>query len=352
MRVLVTGSSGFIGRWVCRTLAQRGVNVAGLDVVPARIDNGMPFLRCNILEFSALRHAFSEVQPDLVVHLAARVDLRETRDLQGYAANIEGVRNVLRCVQECTAVRRVLVTSSQLVCRVGHVPADSSDYCPDTLYGESKMHTERITREMDGGGKEWCLTRPTTVWGPGMSPHYQAMLRLIHAGRFFHCGHGKLYKSYAYAGNIAFQYHQLLRAPVEAIHRKTFYLADYTPLSLRDYINGLAIAIKAPPVPTLPLFVVRQLARVGDLANRLGLSRVSFNSFRLRNILTEYQFDLRATRNVCGDLPYSFEEGIRATAEWWLHSAAALRNGQDAPDWPPERGAPRIQRPAISPPVD
>lgn len=317
MRVLVTGCAGFVGQWVCKALLENDHEVIGLDRVKNSRIVEVPFYQVDILDQEALREVFRETKSDLVVHLAARTDLDEKKDINGYAANIDGVRHVLEAVKETESVRRVIITSSQLVCRVGYVPRDDLDYCPNTLYGQSKVLTEQITREMDGGGKEWCLTRPTTVWGPWMSPHYQKMLSLIEKGRFFHSGRGKLFKSYAYAGNIAYQYLRFLSAPREMIHGRTFYLADYEPLSLREYIDGLAAAMGEKKVPTIPLSLARVLGLVGDILILFGFARFPFNSFRLRNILAEYQFDMSQTKIVCGELPYSFVEGVRATAEWW-----------------------------------
>jgi nucleoside-diphosphate-sugar epimerase len=151
-----------------------------------------------------------------------------------------------------------------------------------------------------------------------MSSHYQDLLKLIRRGWYFHCGHGKLYKSYSYAGNIAFQYFKMLLAPAEMIHRQTFYLADYEPLSLRDYTNELARVMNAPSIPTMPLLIAKAIALAGNGLNIIGFRRFPFNSFRLRNILTEYRFDMSKTRQVCGELPFSFDDGVKATAEWYL----------------------------------
>ncbi len=60
--------------------------------------------------------------PDALVHLAARIDLDEKTDLAGYAANIEGVQNVMAAVRLTPSIKRAIWTSSQLVCRVGYVP--------------------------------------------------------------------------------------------------------------------------------------------------------------------------------------------------------------------------------------
>jgi GlcNAc-P-P-Und epimerase len=319
MKVLVTGSSGFIGRWVCDALNNNGVTPIGLDLRKQALDQGwLEFYQCDILDKRSLRQVFEKVRPQRVIHLAARIDLNEKVNLAGYAPNIDGVENILDCSRESDTVDRIIVTSSQLVCKVGYVPKSDTDYCPNTLYGESKVLTEKLTRDMDVGGKDWCIVRPTTVWGPHMSDHYGRLLRLISKGQYFHCGQSMLFKSYSYAGNIAHQYWKVLSAPSHEIHRKTFYFADYSPLSLRQYTNDLAKELSAPKIRTLHLGSAKSLAFVGDILNKIGWKSFPFNSFRLRNILTEYQFDLSTTEQVCGDLPYSYEDGIKATAKWFL----------------------------------
>jgi len=319
MKVLIIGNSGLIGRWIVGQLKREGFQVIGMDKVqPPFSDDADEYFVCDILNRSMLISEMRRISPDAIIHLAARTDLLETSDIHGYAANIDGVRNVIDAVRQTPTIRRVIYTSSQLVCRIGYVPKSDTEYCPNTLYGESKVLTEKIVREEDGGSVEWCLTRPTTVWGPYMNPHYQTMLRLIRKGLYFHCGGGKLYKSYSYAGNIAYQYLRLLTANIDEIHRKTFYLADYEPLSLRDYTEGLAREMSAPQIRTVPLAVARVLAVAGDTLNACGVRRFPFNSFRLNNILTEYVINLSSTKSVCGPEPFTKEQGIKDTAKWFL----------------------------------
>lgn len=321
MKILVTGTAGFIGGALARHLAAAGHTVLGLDARPAPIA-GIEATVCDICERALVLEAFRRFRPDAVVHLAARTDLAETRDLAGYAANVEGVRNVVAATEATSGVERAIYTSSQLVCRVGYVPRSDTDYAPSTLYGESKVWTERIVRDADGGKTTWCLVRPTTIWGPGMSAHYQRFLRMIARGRFVHVGRGPLLKSYGYIGNVVRQYERLLSLPANVIHTKTLYLADEPPLSLRAWADAFQKAIGAPPIRTIPVGLARLLARTGDVAIALGFPNFPFNSFRLKNILTEYRFDLAETRQLCGEPAYTMEEGVARMAEWYWDELA------------------------------
>src|SRR5579859_1395495 len=319
MRVLVTGSAGFIGRRLVKALAAANHVVGGLDTRNAPPEAALMAANyvCDLLDSASLGRVLREFAPDAVAHLAARTDLDETVGLDGYAANVQGVSHLISAIRSSSTVRRCIWTSSQLVCRVGYVPAGPLDFRPDTTYGRSKVRTEELVRVADGGGRAWMLVRPTTAWGPGMSPHYQRLLRMIRSGSYFHVGHRPLLKSYGYVDNIAHQYLALLTAPRDQVHGRVLYLADYEPIDLIAWCNALQAALDAPRIRTVPIGVAGLLARVGDVINSAGYTGFPFNSFRLRNILTEYLFDLTDTRAVCGPLPFTMQQGVDLTAAWF-----------------------------------
>ena len=313
MRVLVTGSAGFIGQHLIDTLRAARHEPVGLDVRPHPA-NGCEVLHCDLLDEQRTRAALRRTRPEAVVHLAARTDLAEREGVEGYAANHCGTRHLVGAMQEA-GVRRCIFASTQLVCRVGHVPTGDEDYCPSTFYGESKVRVERFVREhcaLDS----WCIVRPTTVWGPGMSAHYLRFLRMLRRGRYFHVGRRPLRKSYGYVGNVAHQLLRLVELPAAEMHRRVLYVADYEPMSIREWVNGLQREFGAPRVPTVPELPARWLAKLGDLVIKIGFADFPFSSFRLNNLLTEYRFDLAATRQLCGELPYAKEQGIRETVAW------------------------------------
>ncbi|HAJ35396.1 MAG TPA: NAD(P)-dependent oxidoreductase [Chloroflexi bacterium] len=319
-RVLVTGSSGFIGHHLVKKLVADNVVVLGVDIQAPQSDvEDYEFIQCDICHADRLMTIVQEFAPTAVIHLAARTDLDEEDNIQGYAANIDGVQNLVEAIKATSSIQLCIFTSSQLVCRLGYVPRHDEDYCPNTLYGESKVLTETIVRNQDGGGVTWCIVRPTTVWGAGMNQHYRRFFRLIRKGRYFHIGKRPLQKTYGYVGNVVHQYQSFLGAEKDQINRQTFYVGDYEPIILQRWIDAFQAELGARPIPTVPIWAAKIGAQCGDVLNRIGIESFPFNSFRLNNILTEYQFDLTATRQICGELPYNQAQGIRETVHWLVN---------------------------------
>jgi GlcNAc-P-P-Und epimerase len=300
-KILVTGAGGFIGRHVAAALGDAAVGIDTREV--------------DLRDRTRLVEQVRAAAPAAIVHLGARTDL-DGKSLADYAANTDGVANLIAAIDATPSIERCLFASSQLVCRVGYVPRDEHDTCADTNYGRSKVRGEEIVRAWQSGRVTWCLLRPTTIWGPGIGAHYQRFLRMIERGRYVHVGRRPLYKSYGYVGNAVHQIRRFLTAPADRIHGRTFYVADYQPLSLRGWADAIQRELGAPRIRTIPEAAARSIALAGDALNRLGWSSFPFNSFRLRNVLTEYQFDLRATEEICGPLPCSMDDGVRALVAW------------------------------------
>jgi len=89
-RVLVTGSSGFIGSHLVSALVQRGADVLGVDRQPASSTTDCPstLLTVDLSSLEETVSVFADFQPDYVYHLASAPDAQE--EFQQVARSING----------------------------------------------------------------------------------------------------------------------------------------------------------------------------------------------------------------------------------------------------------------------
>jgi nucleoside-diphosphate-sugar epimerase len=314
-RVFITGGSGFIGTNLIDSFLKDGWEVRNFDLAPPRKAEHEPLWHCgDIRHGELLRASMRDYRPAAVVHLAARTDL-DGASLQEYSANTEGVKNLIESIRGCPTVQRALFASSRYVHRTEIFPARDDEYSPFTLYGESKVETERIVRS-SGLDIPWTLLRPTSIWGPWFRIPYRTFFDTVRRGLYLHPRGMRIAKSYGYAGNVVHQMRGILAAEAARVNRRTLYLSDDHEIEVLEFAQAIRQAFSAPPVRQAPLAVMKTMAAAGDGMKRLGYRHPPLTSFRLKNILAEMHYDLSATTQIAGPAPYTLSEGVQETVEW------------------------------------
>jgi nucleoside-diphosphate-sugar epimerase len=316
-RVFVTGGSGFIGTNLISLLREAGYAVANADIEPPRNSAQKEFHQpVDILDAAALKNALAEFAPTHVVHLAARTDL-DGKTPDAYRVNTDGTRNLIQAIVAAPSVTRTIFTSTKLVCKPGHVPRDERDICPNTAYGQSKAEMERLIRSSEELTSSWCIARPSSIWGPWYSVPYHRFILSVVRGRYVHPDRCDPPKSFGYVENYAFQTLKLLEAPAEAVRGKVFYLSDYDEFTIRAWADAVAAATSKKRIRTIPSWIMRLMALVGDVCKLAGWKTVPMSSFRLRNMWADTTgIPLDDTRALTGPLPYTMSDGVRRTVEW------------------------------------
>ena len=180
-RVVVTGAGGFIGRALCRLLAEEGAEVIGAEVdqrTRAAVEaTGATFAACDVCDPERTEAVLAGAA--VVIHTAAFIHeggrMGEFVDL-----NVRGTINVLDRAAEA-GVERVVHLSSVVV--YGYTdPSTQDEDAPLRTYGipylDTKSSSDRLARRRGA-----VVIRAGDVYGPGSVPWALRPLELAREGR-------------------------------------------------------------------------------------------------------------------------------------------------------------------------
>jgi CDP-glucose 4,6-dehydratase len=190
-RVLLTGHTGFKGSWLALWLKSLGAQVTGFALEPstepslyqlARVSDGINDQRGDLRDLGALMEVLANVEPEIVLHLAAQPLVREGyRDPLGtYSSNVMGTLNLLEAIRQVGCVRAcVLVTTDKVYANQewlwpyrenealgGHDPYSSSKACCELL-AQSYAASFFAADKYDEHGLALATARAGNVLGGG-----------------------------------------------------------------------------------------------------------------------------------------------------------------------------------------
>jgi nucleoside-diphosphate-sugar epimerase len=313
-KVLVTGGSGFIGTNLIDELSKSGFyEVRNIDLAEPKMEEHFQYwIQGDIREKVDFQKEYHKLNPDVIIHLAARTDLNGEK-LEDYSSNTLGTKVLLEILEENNFKGVAVFASSMYVCKPGIKPKDFDDYQPHTVYGESKVQTEKIIK---GRNKNYtsAIIRPTSIWGPWFAEPYSDFFNLVLSKKYFHLGSRSCKKTYGYVGNTISQINSIIGSQTDKINNKVFYLGDWPEYPIEDWANEIAATVPYK-IRTFPFWFFRLLALVGDFCKLFGV-KFPMTSFRLQNMTTDNVHDLQPIMNLRQNLPFSRREGIEKTVEW------------------------------------
>jgi nucleoside-diphosphate-sugar epimerase len=304
--VLVTGAGGFVGAAVRGALMRRGSAVrlalrAVRDVAGAgaadTVETG------KIESFAGWPTVLQDV--GCVVHLANVAHVGRRGVAYARAVNVEASARLVEAAAGAGVARFVYVSSAKVHGEetLG-VPFDErSALAPRDPYAKLKVEAEgRLGEIAARSGLDLVIVRPPLVYGPGAKANVLALLRSVAHGLPLPFSSIKNRRSLIYVGNLADAIVRCVDSPAAA--GKAYLVSDETPVSTPELCKALGDALGRParlfPFPAALL----------DLAPPL------------RKLTRSLELDDSAIRRELGwTSPYTFEQGIRATAEWYLRAA-------------------------------
>ena len=172
-KAMITGITGFAGKWLSEYLIEYGYEVYGIDKDPSCSITGVNYSQISILDSDRLGDYLSSIKPDEVYHLAAisfppEADKSPRSSLE---VNITGTVSVLDAVRRQSSVRTLLIGSSRSTA-VNQSLSDLRKNQPDPVdfYGVSKYCAELIGMQCKALRMDIRFTRSFNHTGPGSLP--------------------------------------------------------------------------------------------------------------------------------------------------------------------------------------
>lgn len=172
LRALLTGRSGFTGRYVAEELEAAGYDVFGLT--DRALSSDTRSISANLLDREAVALAVAEVRPDVVLHLAAISFVAHGDVDEIYRVNVVGTRNLLDALAGLARKPQTVVLASSANiygnAKVEPITEDTQP-APTNDYAVSKLAMEYMARLwMDR--LPIVITRPFNYTGVGQSEQF------------------------------------------------------------------------------------------------------------------------------------------------------------------------------------
>lgn len=148
MRILVTGSTGRIGRYVVQDLVNAGHEVLGVDIVPPTEPTPGRFLQVDLTASGEVYQALAQAEAEAVVHLGAWANAGIVPDPRTYGDNVRATFNLFQACADMGVKRVVSASSAQIYGLAGapphYVPMDEEHPArPVNCYALSKVAGEQ-----------------------------------------------------------------------------------------------------------------------------------------------------------------------------------------------------------------
>jgi UDP-glucuronate 4-epimerase len=246
-KILITGSSGFIGFSLASNLLKKGHKILGYDSINDYYDVNLKLSRNKILNksknFSFIKGELEDqkklnkkvlsFKPEIIIHLAAQAGVRYSLDVprKYLSSNIIGTFNIIEIANKIK-VKHLLIASSSSVYGANNQSAFKEIDKTDTqlsIYAATKKSTESIAHSYSSLWKiPITMLRFFTVYGPWGRPdmaYFKFTKAIIKNKKIDVYNKGEMYRDFTYIDDVTKSIELLInKAPSQ--NKKKQYIND------------------------------------------------------------------------------------------------------------------------------
>lgn len=318
MKILVTGSTGFIGQHLLRFLIKNSDNqVFVLVRQPQKLEPSLlptvQLLKGDLLNLPSLPPDF-----DLVFHLAGLT--KAARSTAYYNVNYSGTASLLKALENQEKKIRFVYLSSQAAIgpAKNSIPVKENDSpSPLNPYGRSKLMGERVTISFADHFLV-VIVRVGSVYGPG-DKDFLAFFKFIQRGLLPIFDSGKMRFNLCYVSDLIQALH--LVASREFPSGEIFHVGGSKAYSWEEIGRTAAAILKKKAIKIkFPSPVVFSAAALSHFISKFRgqVSVINLDKYKEMKAAL-WLLDISKAEQILGFHPqYDLEKGLRETLEWYL----------------------------------
>lgn len=295
MKILLTGSNGFLGKVIFNTLSSNN-EIYTLNRKSSDYNFNLPN-----------DNLFFDRKFDCVIHAAGKahsLPLSEIEKNNFFNINVNGTDNLLKALSNSFLPKQFVFISSVSVYGLinGANIGEKSKLLAVDPYGLSKIKAEQIVINWCQENNVICtILRLPLVVGANPPGNLGSMIHAVKKGYYFNVAGGNAKKSMVLASDIA---NFILKA---AEVGGTYNLTDGMHPTFNELSKIISLKLNKTFLPNMPFFLANLLAKIGDVIGNV----FPINTNKLLKITSTLTFDDSKARKAFGWKPTPVLEGFK-----------------------------------------
>jgi nucleoside-diphosphate-sugar epimerase len=319
MKVLITGSNGYVGSHLMYYLEQRNIEVWGID--KSEKCNIDPHSRTSIGDIRNIDDLmqFADNDFDIIIHCAA--DKHDFGiSVQSYFSNNEYGTKVLLEFARSQNINKIIYYSTVSVYGHQDHPCDeTADYDSNTVYGDSKFAGEKAIwkwQEEDSQNRQAITLRPSVIYGPNNFANMYNLIRQLNKFPWFMVGKGNHIKSMVALENMLDISYFVLDKFKPGVQNFNCidkpYLTVWQLMEIIANNDGFSL-----PKIKIPMWLAISIGRFFDVFNKLIRKDLPINSDRMKKFGTSTDYRAEKIRKLGYEQQHSIKEILDETCKWY-----------------------------------
>lgn len=294
MKVIVTGSSGFIGQHIIKYFSEKNITMQEVSLRSSSWINKLDLNSDVLIHLAGIAHdtqnnispnEYFAVNNDLTVQLYKEFITSEVKDF-------------------------IFFSSVKAVADTVHGSlTEEQDQKVQSPFGQSKRKAEKtLMMELLPEGKRIIIIRPCMVHGPGNKGNLNLLYKIVEKGLPWPLAAYNNRRSFIGIDNLLFLLDEIIKN--KNVPSGIYNFADDNPISTNELINLLSeTQNKKIKQWKIPRFIISTIAKLGDILN------LPLNSERLSKLTEDYVVSNQKIKSALkiDQLPLSTEEGLIKT---------------------------------------